>query len=856
MIESIEQGRKEDGSRSIADKIKSRLHDLDKTVETNYGRWAWELLQNAKDSISGDGDSSVSVQIELNSDSVVFSHNGAYFKELDIRGLINQISSKEVEEGVQTRNTGRFGTGFLTTHLLSRKVEISGIVKTTNKEFHSFNFLLDREGKTTAILAPKVEASWKGFQESTKQISSAYDKNAFNTSFRYLLGTEEQQEIAKKGIVEFSKLIPFVLAFIPKIKAVKIIDNLFETSLKFNNTQEIIDDVIVRIEKIKNAHTSDILIAQVKNDKVSIAAEVEKVDSSYSIKTMKDIPKLFCDFPLIGTENFHFPVIVNSFYFSPQTERDGIWLKGTDDDEVTDNKELLKNSIELFKDLITIISEKNYFDFYNIVTTKIPATDERYFDKDWYSKNIQEPLREFLKQSTIVETPNGRASIGEVYFPDKNLTREAREQIWHFSSDLKVNMLPIMEHIQKWTDVIWSDCSKVDISDLVRDLKGKENISTLTETLGVDEPKMFDWLKECLGFIYENDTLNYNTYEIIPNQEGILKTSKELLLDEVDDEILKKIAKLAGFSYYEKLVHQGLFLEEHSQTINIENIATKITSLINDEDESESRNLAITMLIEWFEDNEEQGRKHFTSLYNKKEKLLVDTIKDKDSLYLILNSEMGISEIADLVSQVRKNPDKIRKSISKAKELDDLLREYGASNVAELKELIITTNENTSTADISAQAPVEKVEITQEVLSSLGVTTPKELEEVLKNKSIAEQFIHTSTPTTEMFQYAQEKIERAKNNIIVHLTEHQDYDCSDLEELAPTVLGGIKKKDLDLLIVVRPSDNKQVIIYYDSEKDSLDYENSELWVENGKTIPNHLTLGKILKNTGITRIPV
>ncbi len=855
MIESIEQGRKEDGSRSIADKIKSRLHDLDKTVETNYGRWAWELLQNAKDSISDNLDSRVSIQIELFSGSVIFRHNGSYFKELDIRGLINQISSKEVEEGVQTRNTGRFGTGFLTTHLLSRKVEISGIVKTTDEEFHSFNFLLDREGKTTAILAPKVEASWKGFQESTKQINSAYDKNAFNTSFRYLLGTEEQQGIATKGIVEFSKLIPFVLAFIPKIKAVEIIDNLVNTSLKFNNTQEVIDDVITRIEKNENGHISDILIAQLKNDKVSIATEVKKTDTGYSIKSMKDVPKLFCDFPLIGTENFHFPVIVNSFYFSPQTERDGIWLKGMDE-EVVDNQQLLENSIQLFKDLINKIAEKNYVDFYNIVTTRIPTTDERYLDKNWYIANIQEPLREFLKQAKIVETSHGSATIGDVYFPDKNLNKEAREIIWQFSSDLKEHKLPIKEHIQKWADVIWSDCSTVDINDLVTDLKGKENIFTLIETLDLDESEMFEWLKECLVFIQENNALNYPTYEIIPNQEGVFKTSKELFLDEIDDDQLKRISKLAGFSYYEKLVHQGLFLEEHPQKKNIENIATKITSLINDENESEDRSLAITMLIEWFGDNEAKGKEYFTSLYSKKEKLLVDTIKDKESLFLILNSEIDIAEIADLVSQVRNNPHQIRESINRAKELDDLLREYGASNVAELKELIISRCENTPTVNNTPQVPIEKVEITQEVLSSLGVTTPQELEEVLKNKSISEQFIHTSIPTTEMFQYAQEKIERAKNNIIDYLREHKDYDCCDLEELAPTVLGGIKKKGLDLLIVVRPSDNKQVIIYYDSEKDSLDYENAELWVEDGKTIPNHLTLGKILKNTGITRIPV
>ena len=96
MIESIEEGRKEDGHRSIADKIIKRLHDLDKTIEHNQGRWAWELLQNAKDSIAEEPNRTVSIQIELNEDHVEFRHNGTHFTERDIRGLINQISSKEL----------------------------------------------------------------------------------------------------------------------------------------------------------------------------------------------------------------------------------------------------------------------------------------------------------------------------------------------------------------------------------------------------------------------------------------------------------------------------------------------------------------------------------------------------------------------------------------------------------------------------------------------------------------------------------------------------------------------------------------------------------------------------------------
>ena len=73
---------------------------------------------------------------------------------------------------------------------------------------------------------------------------------------------------------------------------------------------------------------------------------------------------------------------------------------------------------------------------------------------------------------------------------------------------------------------------------------------------------------------------------------------------------------------------------------------------------------------------------------------------------------------------------------------------------------------------------------------------------------------------------------------------------------ATTVLGGIKKDGLMIHIVIRPSDNGEVIVYYSSEKDTLAYENAELWIDNGIDSPEHLTLGKILKKTGINRIPV
>ncbi len=45
------------------------------------------------------------------------------------------------------QKTGRFGTVFLTTHLLSRVTNIKGILEAADKSFYEFEFVLDRLGK-------------------------------------------------------------------------------------------------------------------------------------------------------------------------------------------------------------------------------------------------------------------------------------------------------------------------------------------------------------------------------------------------------------------------------------------------------------------------------------------------------------------------------------------------------------------------------------------------------------------------------------------------------------------------------------------------------------------------------------
>lgn len=866
MIQSIEDARKEAGQRAIADKIIKRLHDLEKTVENNQGRWAWELLQNAKDSIAEDGDRTVSIQIELDSDSVTFRHNGSHFTSQDVIGLIDQISSKEVGEGQETKKTGRFGTGFLTTHLLSRVIRINGITGTANESFYRFEFLLDRRGRTTAQLMPRIRNSWKEFDESIEELSPRYDKSGFNTSFCYQLDTEEQKRVAQIGVEEFSRLIPFVLAFISKIGRVEIIDKLARENTSYEKIRNAKDDLIACISKIKNSKKEDILILNLSNERVAIATEVEKCERGYSVKDIKDFPKLFCDFPLIGTEDFHFPVIVNSFFFNPQTERDGIWLKGIDDTEVIENQKILESAVDLYRDLLSRIAQEDFLNLFNLAETKTPSTDNRYFDKEWYQESIQKPIREFIYDALIVELEDEAAdkkAIKDLYFPSISFPEAAREKVWQFIFDLAPNAVCKKSHLHNWCGITWKGWKTVDYQDLVDGVARKNNIQNLSQVLRRDKNSAFEWLNSLGNFLLEDESnlLLVQKHAITPNQNEQFKkiadsfNRRSLYVDAIQDNDLVYILELLGENWKDILLHEKMtYIECYLQEKQKKDIANKITEVLNKElknaPHSNNGNFvkAISLLSEWFENNPGQGKELFLEIYRKRAEIFMNTIQDKESLYKVMRTCTNLSKLAE-VAKVIEDDSGIIQKIQDMKEINRLLDEFKAGDISELKTMLRLA-QNVLADDSN------KIEVTQEILLSLGVTSIDELEEALQDKGIAAQFMHTSTPTVEMFLTVQRLIERAKENVIEHLKSLEYYDCTDIEELATTVIGGIKKDGLPIYIVVRPSDNREVIIYYSSEKDTLDYPNSELWIDNGIEKPKRLTLGKVLKTTGINRIPI
>src|SRR5437764_13868711 len=139
---------KEQHTRNEARRILTRVTEARRNPHPAALRWPFELLQNALDSGPRQGRSSVTIRLQCDATKVQFEHDGAPFSLQDLAALLSGGSSKDFESDV---TTGRFGTGFLVTHVLAESTVLRGILEVPTG-CEEFELSLDRSGDEDAIL--------------------------------------------------------------------------------------------------------------------------------------------------------------------------------------------------------------------------------------------------------------------------------------------------------------------------------------------------------------------------------------------------------------------------------------------------------------------------------------------------------------------------------------------------------------------------------------------------------------------------------------------------------------------------------------------------------------------------------
>lgn len=615
--DKFEQSDKKALNSLIATKILDLMDKLRLDANENaQRRWIWELLQNAKD-VSFDNqqvETEVFIQDNGVQKSVSFSHNGKPFTVDNITFLIKQVSTKERNanpENEKPKTTGKFGTGFLTTHLLSEKVEVSGVVKEPDLDYRTFILPLDRSGRTPEQIIESVNKSIivRDTLDSQSPLSN-YNPKAFNTSFCYNL-EEEGYEVAKVGVEDLHISLPYTLAFLPSIKSV---------SIKHENTvyelakieQESADIQIATIYKKVQSKTQEIKIATLSKNNTTIAVEIEQSNGKTFLKGFADeLPKLFCDFPLIGTNDFNLPIVINSSNFNPTEPRDGVWLTDHNNEpKILENKQNIQDSVELYLILLEYASENNWQHLFHLAKTDTPK-EKKWFSKSWFETNFQKPIRQNLLVTPIVDTLNSRLAIKNdescVDFPCHS-KKEIREKIWELCNIGNYFVLPKKDEIHEWYEVIWDKNYYLTLETIISWVASQKDLETLATELNKNSEQTILWLNQFYDLISLDDNatnlVNQDKYAVILNQNSAFQLKSKLSIDENIEEELKNARIILGKDWRDVLVHDKITTGDNITypTKTQDNIIDEINKIIK-EGKNENVSKACHYLSSCFSDD-------------------------------------------------------------------------------------------------------------------------------------------------------------------------------------------------------------------------------------------------------------
>ena len=629
-------------SALIATKILDLMDKLRLDPNKNAKRrWIWELLQNAKDVAFDNQQIATEVNIQVSNEikSVSFSHNGKPFSIDNITSLIKQVTTKERTTNANSdkpKTTGKFGTGFLTTHLLSEKVTVSGIVKEPDLDYKSFVLPLDRSGRTPEQIIESVNKSITVRDTlDTQPPLSNFNPHGYNTTFLYNLD-DEGYKVAKVGVEDLHLSLPFTLAFLPSIKSVTVKhENITYELAKIENENRNIQ--IATIVKRTTSGTTEIKIVTLSKNATTIAIEIENRKGKIHVKGFSDeLPRLFCDFPLIGTNDFTLPIVINSFAFNPTEPRDGVWLTDLNNEpKILENKQIFQDSVELYFELLMYCSEKNWQHLFHLARTDMPKEKE-WFSKSWFEENIQKPIRKKILNVPIINNSIGErvAFLNEegkpnIFFPSA-INKDVREHIWELFKNWRPKMLPKKKEIHDWYNVIWSDCSELTLKLIAYIIQGQETITGITKMLNCTEVEAIVWLNSFYDLLnfegkFIQEIIN-DKFAIIPNQNGKFKKRSDLRLDKNIDEELKNTMQILSIDIRDYLRHPKIVTKSAYKTESEgqimhkaktqEDVIDEINKILEATGTNKNPNSskAISYLISLFSENE-TFPKHRETLY-------------------------------------------------------------------------------------------------------------------------------------------------------------------------------------------------------------------------------------------------
>lgn len=550
-IEQLDEASVEREKQRTESEARDIIHDVDRLYtfpEDKKTRWIWELLQNAKDVANPEG---ITISITLTQEKLEFAHIGKPFETKHLLAILYKTSTKSLNGEGGT--TGKYGTGFVTTHILNKKLTIDGVhTNATGKRRFSLqidrsaatldeSIALDAMQKTLGITFSEIQAIGKKSAEDIQDQSNRFIYNLTSDSYKY----------AEKGLIELKRNAAFTLLINRSIKKIEVSTPEWSDTFSLHTEISEFPDI-----QFASTDSENGLLFQ-QSEKLIFGIPAKKNGTTYSLLPLVNQAVLYKEFPLIGTEKFNLPVLLQHSDFHPTELRDGIRTKITNKDEpdpsAIKNRNALSDFISHYLKFIEQLLPKVQ-NAHLAAKSGLPEHVDRYSNIDWYEENIQTPIRQFLLSKPIVKTVSGaQVKIEEARFILSD--SESRDSLFDLASSVIPEHLPEKESIWHWSEIIeqelqqWPTDVEFNINHLV----------ALVETsidLKVDES--FEWLKSLYEFLAQNNLLHLgDSTPIYPTEANHFKAkdSELYLHPQIDDEF-KYVSKGLGRDLDEEFLNR------------------------------------------------------------------------------------------------------------------------------------------------------------------------------------------------------------------------------------------------------------------------------------------------------------
>lgn len=600
---------------SFANKIFTGIREI--KPEYAEKRAIWELFQNALDTVEEKG----IIEISKTEKGLLFKHNGRPFKDDEFGGLIKQFSVGK-SYGDNKDKLGQYGTGFISTHVYGKIIEINGSIKLDDGTFRVLdNFKLDRVSVSIDDLTDKLLKQDELIEELCDNTEAIEMLPLPFTSFEYHANSREKDHV--KGMLEYiESIIPYIFCFNNKLSEVKILEE------NFRNKYLRVGESKGMVTITKNNVPIEIPILESKEYNL-------KVILGDSNKLLHDIPKQFLFYPLMETVDVGYNFIIHANDFKPNKERDYLHQDGANDElklDVENNERLLELGFDL---VLENIKKDLHISILDIAKIK--------FKDDDYQFNIK------LKSNYINEIRNLEKIIVDKENYSLNSFDYFDESILALDVDLIKSCYVLLEQF----DILPSFDIFCELSKSVNNWN--KNIDEKFDVLTLESIAEIIVKKSDGNYYYIDDKISYqkfikqisedvtllNRLTLIPNIHGDFKSFVNLVKWDVNEPSLVYIIDNINSSISKQYIHEDFEFLDNINIYNREKFKDSfskfcnelIDDILKERDSANYSNIRFNMLLE--------SLKNFVGL-NKKTQLNIDTAAFYERVFKMENKSLDL----------------------------------------------------------------------------------------------------------------------------------------------------------------------------------------------------------------------